>query len=96
MRGDSLEVSKTLIHLTSRMVINSPNTVAGSRQITLNHKLVDELYQWKNKQKELLSPFVPDTGKLQVFQFVREIMTRFKVSKKYDDIVERSSTLKRI
>lgn len=78
------------------MVINSPNTVAGSRQITLNHKLVDELYQWKNKQKELLSPFVPDTGKLQVFQFIPEIMTRFKVSKKYDDVVERSSTLKRI
>ncbi|MGK0552022.1 tyrosine-type recombinase/integrase [Enterococcus faecalis] len=45
LRGDYLEVSKTLIHLTGRMVINSPKTVAGNRQITLNHKLANEVHQ---------------------------------------------------
>ena len=96
LRGDSLEVSKTLIHLTGRMVINSPKTVAGNRQITLNHKLADELYQWKDRQRELLAEYVTEPEKLQVFQFVPSLMTRYMITKKYDKVIERSSTLKRI
>ncbi len=96
LRRNIIDVNKTLIHLTGKNVLNEPKTSAGSRQIALHSNLSDELWDWKDKQHELLSPFVPETEKLQVFQFVPEIMTRFKVSKKYDDVVERSSTLKRI
>lgn len=96
LRGDTLEVSKTLVHLAGRMAINSPKTVAGNRQITLNHKLADELYRWKDRQTELLAEYTAEPEKLQVFQFVPSLMTRYMVTRKYNEVIKRSSTLKRI
>jgi integrase len=96
LRREELEVTKTLVNLKGRTVINSPKTSSGVRTITLPTKLVVKLADWKAQQKELLTSYVSNSEKLQVFQFVPNLLTRHMVSKKYNTVVERSSTLKRI
>lgn len=96
LRKGTIDINKTLVDLSYRTVINEPKTKAGTREVTIQSKLAEDLADWKNRQKNLLSPFTTDVNKLQVLQFVPDLMDRHKVSKKFKKVISRSDTLKRI
>ncbi|CAD5902050.1 MAG: tyrosine-type recombinase/integrase [Carnobacterium maltaromaticum] len=91
-----ISVSKTLFTLKGEVFINSPKTLAGERRISINSKLSDELYLWKEKQHNLLAKFTDEPDLLQLFQFCPEIMNRDMIRKKFESVMKRTDKINKI
>ncbi|HFI0120767.1 TPA: tyrosine-type recombinase/integrase [Streptococcus suis] len=98
-----IDFSSNTIHITKSIYvhkgishISTTKTKAGTRRITINKKLSQELQHWQQQQKHLLRQFTSDSLTLQVFQSNPLTITKNAIEKQYKKILERDDTLKKI
>ncbi len=93
----TINVNKTLVRLPDgQMSFHPPKTKSGYRSITIHKSLTQELQTWRDKQKELLTPYCEDPNTLQLFQFIPEPLNEFRVKRAFDKVMSRTDKLKEI
>ncbi|WP_226960912.1 tyrosine-type recombinase/integrase [Streptococcus suis] len=93
---NTIHITKTAYFVHGTNHINSTKTRAGTRYITINHKLARMLGDWKEKQSDLLKEFTTDTESLQVIQSTPLPITKNMIDKKFKQILARNNQLKKI
>ncbi|HER9585296.1 TPA: tyrosine-type recombinase/integrase [Streptococcus pyogenes] len=93
---NTIHITKTAYFVNGINHVNSTKTRAGTRHITINHKLARMLEDWKEKQEDLLKEFTTDTERLQVIQSTPIPMTKNMIDKKFKQILTRNNHLKKI
>ena len=93
---NTIHITKTAYFVHGTNHINSTKTRAGTRHITINHKLARMLGDWKEKQSDLLKEFTTDTESLQVIQSTPLPITKNMIDKKFKQILARNNYLKKI
>ncbi|MDY5635779.1 MAG: tyrosine-type recombinase/integrase [Streptococcus orisratti] len=93
---NTIHITKTAYFVNGINHINSTKTRAGTRYITVNHKLAKKLADWKEKQEVLLKEFTTDTESLQVIQSTPIPMTKNMIDKKFKQLLARNNQLKKI
>ncbi|HFR4093373.1 tyrosine-type recombinase/integrase [Streptococcus suis] len=93
---NTIHITKTAYFVHGTNHINSTKTRAGTRYITINHKLARMLGDWKEKQSDLLKEFTTDTESLQVIQSTPLPITKNMIDKKFKQILARNNHLKKI
>lgn len=93
---NTIHITKTAYFVNGINHVNSTKTRAGTRHITINHKLAIRLADWKEKQEDLLKEFTTDTECLQVIQSTPIPMTKNMIDKKFKQILARNNHLKKI
>lgn len=93
----TINVNKTLVRLPDgQMSFHPPKTKSGYRSITIHKSLTQELQAWRDKQRELLTPYCEDTNTLQLFQYIPEPLNEFRVKRAFDKAMSRTDELKEI
>lgn len=92
----TLRINKTAHRRNGQNVIDTPKTSSSNRIVSINRKLLEELIEWQNKQKELLSDFTKDFNNLQIIQSQPIEIGKNTIEKVYKQIIKRDSSLKPI
>lgn len=90
-----IKVSKTLVRGT-KFITSPPKTEESKRRISIHTDLITDLKGWKSKQEQDLTPYVINTEDLQIFQFTPSFINYDNVLRKYNIVMKRNNTLKRI
>ncbi|WP_265460199.1 tyrosine-type recombinase/integrase [Enterococcus sp. HY326] len=89
--------SVTKIH--GKEMISAPKTAASKRSISIHAQLSDLLLEWKNYQNDMLGHYASGRTDLDIRLFEDapcHIMDGNSIRKKYDSILKRDCSLKRI
>lgn len=90
-----IHVTKTTSIIRGETIISEPKTKASIRRITINRKLVDELFFWKEKQKHILESYLMEVdNNTQVYQFQPKATNKDMVHKKFKSYLKKSPHIK--
>ena len=92
----TIRINKTVHRRNGQNIIDTPKTSSSNRIISINRKLLEELIEWQNKQKELLADFTKDFNSLQVIQSQPIEIGKNTIEKLYKQVLKRDSSLKPI
>lgn len=75
-----IDIIHSAYYRKSQVHIGTVKTSQSRRRIYIHSAFASELKDWKDRQKELLSPFTDDFDNLQIFQDSPEILTSSRVT----------------
>ncbi|KRN83828.1 hypothetical protein IV75_GL000993 [Carnobacterium maltaromaticum] len=90
-----INVTKTTSIIRGETIISEPKTKASIRRITINRKLVDELFFWKEKQQHILESYLMTVdNNTQVYQFQPKATNKDMVHKKFKYYLKKNPHIK--
>ena len=75
-----IEVSKSSYYKKKKTIVGTVKTTQSNRRIYIHQAFIEELYNWKKKQRDRLKEFTKDFSNLQVYQSNPEPLTSPNVS----------------